>query len=195
MPNLTFHRFDSSSARAIRDTIALIHRDAYVERINSGDPFYTSDAFMQRFDAYTSREGFDLVVASLGDVPVGQAWGWALGPDTAWWQWLVDDVAPEFIVDPEFIKEDGKRTFALSEIMVRQAYTGQGIAHALHDELLGGRHETRATLLVNPINQNAYRIYLRWGWEKVAYMRPNWSDAPLFDVLILPLPITRPGCE
>jgi hypothetical protein len=27
----------------------------------------------------------------------------------------------------------------------------------------------------------------KWGWRKVAQLRPGWPDAPLFDVLILPL--------
>ena len=44
-------------------------------------------------------------------------------------------------------------------------------------------------LLVNPVNQSAYEIYQRWGWRKVAQLRPAWPDAPLFNVLILPLPV------
>lgn len=185
MPAVTFRRYDAAAARGIRGTVAMIHDESYVDRINSGDPFYTTEAFMRRFDAYTSRDGFDLVVAWRDGEPVGQAWGWALGPNTAWWGGLTGDV------EPGFTDEDGKRTFALSEIMVSQAYTGQRIAHMLHDELLGGRKETRATLLVNPINQTAYQIYLRWGWVKVAQLRPDWPDAPTFDVLILPLPLGK----
>jgi GNAT superfamily N-acetyltransferase len=73
--------------------------------------------------------------------------------------------------------------------MVRRDWTGQGVAHALHDELLQRRHETRATLLVRPENTTAYRAYTRWGWHPVAQLRPNWPDAPLMDVLIMPLPL------
>jgi GNAT superfamily N-acetyltransferase len=129
----TFRRYDAGGARAERDTVAEIHSDAYAQRIASGDPFYSVDAFMQRFDAYTVRLGFDLVIAYIDGEPVGQTWGWALGPTNAWWVGLLEE--PE----PGFTREDGKRTFGLSEIMVRQAWTGQGIAHALHDELLGAR--------------------------------------------------------
>ena len=127
------------------------------------------------------------VIASLNGEPVGQTWGWPLDQERAagWWNGLVEEPEPEFTV------EDGKRTFALSEIMIRRPYTGQHFAHALHDELLNGRHETRATLLVNPTNETAYRIYLRWGWHKTAQLRPAWPDAPMFDVLMLPLPIVR----
>lgn len=35
--------------------------------------------------------------------------------------------------------------------------------------------------------RSAYRAYLRWGWRKVARLRPGWDDAPMFDVLILTL--------
>jgi GNAT superfamily N-acetyltransferase len=84
-----------------------------------------------------------------------------LTPGTFWWEGL--DAEPE----PGFASEDGHRTFALSEIMVRQEMTGRGIAHALHDELLGARHEKRATLLAEPENTPAYRAYTSWGWHTV----------------------------
>ncbi len=183
-PGLKFRRFDRSSAREQRDKISFIHDDAYVSAIASGDPFETREAFLERFDAYTSRDGFDLVIAYLDDEPVGQAWGWALRPpDGGWWRWLTTPV------EPGFVEESGERTFALSELMVLQAFTGRHIAHALHDELLSPRREQRATLLVKPDNATAYRAYLKWGWHKGAELRTNWPDSPLFDVLILPLPL------
>jgi GNAT superfamily N-acetyltransferase len=187
MAQLTFRRYDAKSARARRDLIALIHHDAYAERINRGDPFYTPEAFMQRFDAHTRHPLLDLVIAYVGDEPVGQAWGWPLMKDSGARVWKGLSPAPE----PGFTDEDGKRTFALAEIMVRKAWSSQGIAHALHDELLGARPEQRAELYVNPDNTTAYRAYLKWGWLKVGEIRPDLPDAPIFDVLVLPLPIVR----
>jgi hypothetical protein len=96
---------------------------------------------MGRFDAYAANPLLDLVIAYENSEPVGQAWGWPLTADSKWWDWLVSDVELGFTV------EDGKRTFALSEIMVVRGRTGHGIAHALHDNLPGGRQEQRATLL------------------------------------------------
>lgn len=180
--DLSFQRFDTAGARIQRDTVELIARDAYADDIASGDPFRSLETFMVRFDAYTSRDGFDQVIAYLDGEPVGQAWGWALKPNSAWWHGLHPEPEPGFTV------ETGTRTFAFSELMVRKRWTGRGIARALHDELLRERRETRATLLVLPDNTTAYRIYTRWGWRKVAQLRPGWPDAPLFDVLILPLP-------
>ena len=73
--------------------------------------------------------------------------------------------------------------------MVRSRFAGRGVAHALHDELLSSRQEKRATLLVEPENTVAYRAYTSWGWQHVAQLRPEWPDAPLFDVLMLVLPV------
>ncbi len=136
-----------------------------------------------RFDSYASIPGFDLVVAYSDGEPAGQAWGWPLAHGNRWWEGL--DHEPE----PGFTVEDGSRTFALSEIMVVREQTGRGIAHRLHDELLHGRGEQRATLLAEPDNTSAYRAYLRWGWRAVAKLTPHWPDAPTFDVLMLPLPL------
>lgn len=179
--DLSFQRFDTAGARAQRDTVELVYCDAYADLMASGGTFESAEASMARFDAYTSRDGFDLVIGYLGGEPVGQAWGWALTSKTAWWRGLLTEPEPGFTV------EDGMRTFALSELMVRRDWTGRGIAHALHDELLRHRHETRATLLVLPDNTTARQAYERWGWHKVAQLRPYWADAPLLDVLIRPL--------
>jgi GNAT superfamily N-acetyltransferase len=83
-----------------------------------------------------------MVIAYVDDRPVGQAFGYALPPNARWWQGLSTPV-------PEgFTEETGTRTFALNELMVVPEWQGRGVAHALHDELLGSRKEQRATLLV-----------------------------------------------
>lgn len=93
--------------------------------------------------------------------------------------------------EPGFTSEDGHRTFALSEIMVRQEMTGRGIAHALDDELLGARHEKRD--FAGWTEEHGRLLCLHsWGWRTVARLRPGWPDAPLFDGLILPLPLNDP---
>lgn len=185
MSDLTFQRYDAAGARAIGDTVELIHHEAYAAAIKRGDRFESGAEPMRRFDIYTTREGFDLVIAVLDGEPVGQAWGWALSPDTGWWNGLVGET------EPGFTDEDGKRTFAFSEFMVRERFTGRGIGHALHDELLAPRNEQRATLLVRPDNATAYQKYIRWGWRKAAELRPHIPNAPQMDVLVLPLPLER----
>lgn len=185
MPDLTLRRYNAVGARQIRDMVEVVYKDSYVEAIASGDPFDSADAFMARFDSYTSGAELDVVIAFARGEPVGQTWGWPLRPDTHVWRG-VTPLLPE-----DFTTETGHRTFILSEIMVRQAFKGQHIAHALHDELLSARAEERARLLVEPDNTVAYRAYLKWGWRRVGQRRPEWPGAPLFDVLIQPLPLVR----
>lgn len=183
---ITFRRYDGPAARDLRNVVEQIYTGSYTEAIAeaaaSGHPFHGVPAFMDRFDHYAAIDGFDLVIAYSGDEPAGQTWGWPLR-NTKWWDGLLTPVPPGFT------DEDGTRTFALSEIMVREDLTGQGLAHRLHDELLAKRRERRATLLVEPDNTTAYRAYQRWGWSKVAELRPDWPEAPLWDVLIRPLPL------
>ncbi|MFF0455448.1 GNAT family N-acetyltransferase [Nocardia africana] len=180
---LHFQHYTAAEARAVRDQVEQIFRDSYTDAIESGEDFEAPEAFMHRFDTYTdpSRgQGFELVIARIGDEPVGQAWGWPLGPDTRWWSGFRLDTGNA----AGFTDENGSRTFALSELMVRREFTGRGIAHQLHDLLLRNRSETRATLLVRPENNRAYATYLRWGWKRAGKLRPEWPSAPHFDVLI-----------
>lgn len=186
MPDLRFQRYDAQAARAQRETIALIHLDAYADAIVSGDPFESHEAFMQRFDAHARYPSLDLVIAYSGAEPVGQTWGFPVAKPTI----SGLPVDPTDTDGPSgSANEDREQIFALAEIMVRRALTGQGIAHALHNELLAARTERYAELYVRPDNTAAYRAYLKWGWRRVGETRPDMPHAPLFDVLILPLPI------
>lgn len=179
--DVTFCRYNVTEARRLRDTVEAIYVHSYVEAIASGDPFDSVDTFMHRFGSYAAQPEFDLVVTYQGGEAIGQAWGWPLTGRSRWWEGLLSE--PE----SGFAHEDGRRTFALSEIMVSQKWAGKGVAHTLHDNLLSARTESRATLLVEPENTRAYRAYVRWGWRKIAQLRPGWDNAPLFDVLILTL--------
>jgi GNAT superfamily N-acetyltransferase len=181
--SLIFRRYNAVEANAARAVVETVFRGGYWQALEEGDPFDTPEAFMGRFDAYASNPSLDLVIAFDDGEPVGQTWGWPLGPSSRWWEGLNPEPETGFTV------EDGTRTFALSEIMVVRGHTGRGVAHALHDQLLRERREKRATLLAEPGNMNAYRAYVRWGWQPVAKLRPQWPDAPAYDVLILPLPL------
>jgi GNAT superfamily N-acetyltransferase len=169
---------EAASRRAAVDDL---YRRSYVERIARGDEFGQPEAFLRRFDSYVSNPSFTMIVATHTDSWVGQAWGWPLEARSRWWNGLETDSGPGFT------REDGHRTFALSEIMVDQHHTGTGIAHALHDRLLADRTEERATLLVNPTNTRARAAYLRWGWTPVGTLRPAWPGASQLEVLIRPL--------
>ena len=176
--SLSLHRLAGIEARELRSTVEDIYTDSYVDAIASGHLFDSVESFMHRFDLYVSNPEFDMIVACSGKRPIGQIWGWPLRRGSRDW----DDMTP--VPDPEFSREDGERTFALSEIMVISEWTGRGVARALHDELLSRRRESRATLFVEPDNERAYRAYRSWGWFKVGTTRPSWPESPTFDVLI-----------
>ena len=168
---------------AVPDIIETVVSSLYVTTHAdvAADPFYGVERFVDRVRGYIASPSFELVAAFSEHKPVGQAFGYALPKGARWWQGLTTDV------DPDLIVETGSRTFALCELMVEGGWQGLGIAHALHDELLFNRPESRATLLVREDNNSAQRAYAKWGWKKIGRVRP-FPDSPHFDALILDLP-------
>jgi ribosomal protein S18 acetylase RimI-like enzyme len=89
--------------------------------------------------------------------------------------------------------EHAGRTFALTELLVRASWRRQGIGRELHELLLDGRPEERATLTVPPGAGAAQAAFRSWGWRKVARARGEDPEAPVLDVLLLPLPWAAPA--
>jgi ribosomal protein S18 acetylase RimI-like enzyme len=111
------------------------------------------------------QPGFVLAEARHGDYLVGYATGMPLRPSTSWWKDITTSL-PEQVTT-----ERPGRTFALTELMVRAAWRRQGIAWDLHDLIIDGRQEERATLTVPPTAAPAQKAFLTWGWHKVARTR------------------------
>ena len=63
-----------------------------------------------------------------------------------------------------------------------------GIAQTLHDLILAGRPEERATLTVLPAAIPAQNAFGQWGWRKVARTRDAGPGSPVSDVLVTALP-------
>jgi GNAT superfamily N-acetyltransferase len=166
--------YPASAVPTMRSELLAVHIDARSDLLDQ--PFYSPERFWQRFENYLRGPGFDLVAGTMGNHLVGYAFGGVLEPETRWWSGIED-------VDTEFIVETGGRTFAFREILVRKAFQKRGLAHRLHDELLNGRHEERATLLVRSDNP-AKLLYLRWGWIQVGFLQP-FPDSPRFESLVL----------
>jgi GNAT superfamily N-acetyltransferase len=104
-----------------------------------------------------------------------------LRPSTSWWRDLTTPV-PE-----EVSAEYPGRTFALAGLLVRASWRRQGIGQGLHDLILAGRPEERATLTLLPAACPAQNAFQKWGWRKVARTRlPALSD-----VLVIKLPLGR----
>lgn len=175
-------QIDQASERApeLTPTLTAIYSSVYAE-----PPYFWgkehAELFAERFGAQRRAPGFDLVIASVGDVVVGFTFGVTLQPDTPWWRSVTTPV------DTDLVTERPGRTFALVELLVSRPWRQRGIATQLHDRLLGGRPEERATLTVLPEAEPAQRAYRTWGWRRVAQKSNPLPGAPIFDVMLKPL--------
>ena len=129
------------------------------------------------------QPGFVLAEARHGGYLVAYASGLPLRPATSWWNDLTtqlpDDVTAEY----------PGRTFALTELLVRPSWRRQGIGRALHDLILDGRAEERATLTVPPGAAAAQAAFRSWGWRRLARTRGPRPGMPVLDVLLTGLPL------
>ena len=105
-----------------------------------------------------------------------------LRPSTSWWRNLTAPL-PE-----QLTAEHPGRTFAVADLLVRASWRRQGIGAALHDLILTGRSEERATLTVLPAAIPAQRAFRAWGWHRVARTRDPSPGSPVYDVLVTALP-------
>jgi ribosomal protein S18 acetylase RimI-like enzyme len=127
------------------------------------------------------QPGFALAEARHGGYLVGYGSGMPLRPSTSWWRGLT---AP---LPAALTAEHPGRTFALTELLVRASWRRQGIGRELHDLLLAGRPEERATLTVPPGASAAQRALRSWGWRKVARTRRDGPDGEVLDLLLISL--------
>lgn len=179
----TFRHVDGASAEEILESVVSpVYAASHADVIHNS--FYSVERFVERVRGYVRAPAFELVAAYADDEPIGLAFGFVLPPNARWWEGMTTPV------EAGFTNETGNRTFALNELMVVPDWQSKGVAHALHDDLLSGRREERATLLVREDNTSAQNAYARWGWRKVGKLLP-YPDSPHFDAMILPLPLER----
>jgi ribosomal protein S18 acetylase RimI-like enzyme len=140
-----------------------------------------ADEFIRRFRVQCRQPGFVLAEARSGGYLVGYAAGMPLRPATSWWRALTTPL-PE-----EVITEYPGRTFSVIDLVVRAAWRRQGIGQTLHDLLLRGRREERATLVVWPEATAAQHAFQSWGWRKIARTRDSGAESTVADVLVTDL--------
>lgn len=170
---LTSH--DAAGMQAQKAELLAVYQEVYIERLNQ--PFFHPDRFWQRLEGYASRDGFRLVTGRLDAELVGFTLGETLPENSGWWRGFKGDA------QPELLRETGTRTFAINELMVRPAWRRRGYAKVLSRELLEGRQEERATLLVRAENTPAYRAYLSWGFEVIGQLQP-FDDSPVYEAMV-----------
>ncbi|MGC0418816.1 N-acetyltransferase [Embleya sp. AB8] len=172
---LTHHR--GGDLDEIRQVLLDVYAEVYADELDR--PFQSVAGFGARLAAYALAPGFECVVGWSRDIAVGYAFGYTLQPGARWWIGLTEPVPA---VD---IEEDGHRTFALNELMVREPWRGSGAARVIHDRLLSVRTEQRVTLLVDPTHPRVLALYERWGYRVLSDLRPAWPDAPLLTAMLL----------
>jgi GNAT superfamily N-acetyltransferase len=186
--DLGYARLDGGQAAGHAGELHALHAEVYADL-----PFLQSDdagTFSRGFTVQTRQPGFVLAEARHGGYLVGYAAGMPLRPSTSWWRGLT---AP---LPGEIITEHPGRTFALVELLVRASWRRQGIGRALHDLILAGRPEERATVTVLPAATPAQTAFRNWGWRKVGRIRDPGSavpgspvpESPASDVLVTDLP-------
>ncbi|MEU8127645.1 GNAT family N-acetyltransferase [Micromonospora sp. NPDC049049] len=171
---LQLRHYSADEAKEILDQLVRLYLEVYA---GCGE-FYSEDRYRRQLNLHMQRAGWELVTATVGGALVGYIYGFPLPIQTRWWEGIHGPVPPGFT------EEDGRRTFALSELLVHPNWRRQGIARALHHDLVDSRAESRSTLLARPTNVAALAAYRSWGWIKITKLQPNWNDAPIFDVLV-----------
>ena len=168
---LGFGRLDGAQAASHGEELQALHAEVYA------DPPYRRDedpaAFARRFAVQRRQPGFVLAEARHGGYLVGYAAGMPLRPSTSWWRALTTPLPDEVTA------EHPGRTFALVELLVRASWRRQGIGRRLHDLVLAGRTEERATLTVLPAATPAQNAFQSGGWRKVGRARDLEPGAPV----------------
>lgn len=174
-------RYGQEEFPAIRPTLISLYSEVYADQL--ADPFFSVERFEQRLEGYASRPGWEAVVAYDGGEAAGYAFASTLPEGSAWWAGMLEPL-PE-----EQTAEDGRRTLALFELMVRRPWRGTGIARRVHEELLAGRPEERVTLLVESTHPKVRALYESWGYRNAGDQQP-FPDAPVYATMMRPLRTT-----
>lgn len=177
---ISYRLLDGNEAAASEDDLLALDRDVY--------PNQDREERVRQFRVWRRQPGFALAEARHGGYLVGYAAGMPLRPSTSWWRDLTTPLPPDLTAEHQ------GRTFALTELAVRASWRRQGIGRALHDLILAGRTEERATVTASPNAAAAQAAFRSWGWRKVARTRTGDQPDPVRDVLLTVLPaVAAPG--
>jgi hypothetical protein len=178
-PDVTFELLDGRQAAAHEDELRALYAEVY-----AAPPYLRQDDEREagrRFAVQRRQPGFALAEARHGGYLVGYAAGMPLRPSTSWWRNLTTTLPDDVTA------EHPGRTFAVADLLVRAPWRRQGIGATLHDLLLAGRPEERATAAVLPAAGPAQHAFRAWGWRKVARTQEPSPGAPVCDVLLTAL--------
>ena len=179
---LVLRRHDAVETLRLKDEMLHVYRASHAEPIRN-DPWFSEDKFWERLvDLYAPGRDFATVSGWLDDQMIGYAFGSPRDNAAGAWQ-LVKTALPDFPVPDE-----NEPIYIFREFAVHPEHQGKGYGRQLHDELLRGRPERLARLVVRVDNVQATGAYLSWGWWKIASDQP-FPDSPVMHVMVRPLPL------
>jgi hypothetical protein len=150
----------------VRQTLLDVYADVRADLIHL--PHYSVDAYAERINRHATEAGWEAVIGYDGTEPIGYAYCNTVGPGDRWWT-RMEEPLPDGYEDLP--------TIALKELGIRPAWRKTGASVRLHDALLAGRPEQRATLLVNPKagNGKVQVLYASWGYVVFNRQQPPGS--------------------
>lgn len=169
-------RHTGADAASVAEDLTDLYVIVYSEPPYYGESIYSRDAYLERTRKQATRDGFTVITAHADDQLAGFSFGYPFGPGR-WWGGIVEPDPPAELVEPD--------KFAVIELVVAPPFRGRGLSSTLIRELLAGRPEPHATLLVHP-DAPARQIYPRWGWRQIGTNRPT-PDAPVDHIMVLDL--------
>ncbi|WP_285685445.1 GNAT family N-acetyltransferase [Actinoplanes sp. NBRC 103695] len=164
----------------MRDLLVPIYSATHAPLIGV-DPWNAPEKWWQRLtDTYSKTRDFDLVTGWDGDEVAGYAFG---SPNDSARLWpSIHPVFPHLnAAGPVYI---------FREFAVRPDVQRRGYGMLIHDELLSGRPEQVAHLLLRKDNLPARAAYVSWGWKAAGEVKP-FPDSQTFDAMALDLTSRR----
>lgn len=171
------HTIDGEHAGPLLSELSAVYAEVYADPPYEWGEEHVA-LFQERFEVQRRHDGFRLVLARAAGELVGFGFGVTLLPGTPWWQNLLT------ALPDEVTRERPGRTWALVELMVRARWRRRHVAEAIHEMLLDGRAEERATLTVLLAAGPARAAYEKWGWQLVGRKRNPLPGGQVFEVML-----------
>ncbi|MBB1243716.1 GNAT family N-acetyltransferase [Streptomyces durbertensis] len=164
LASLRMRRYDGPEVAADPGRWARAYEDVYAHALDLSD--HTDPPVEERLRTHAERPGFGLLAALDGETVAGFVYGYTLQPDTLWWDGLTP--APT----AEFVREDGRRTVGVCELLVAARWRRFHLGTTLVAEFLAGRTEQRAAALIAETNEVVLERYAGFGFAQVGTMAP-----------------------
>ncbi|MBB2940629.1 GNAT superfamily N-acetyltransferase [Actinoplanes lutulentus] len=172
----TLRHSSADEALRLREHLIPIYAATHAHLIDQS--WYAPETFWSRLtNMYAKARDFDLVTAWIGADCIGYAFGSPRDGDSELWAQL-----QAFFPD---VEASGP-IYIFREFAVAPTHQRHGHGTRIHDELLRGRPEQIAHLLVRGDNEPAQAAYRRWGWTHIGTKRP-FENSPTFDAMALDL--------